>query len=270
MYIRVSRNDQEHGPYTMEELTQYVSEGTISPDDYAYDGTDWITVSQLLNPPQEISQRDESIKDDAKTENTITHEIWNPETVGTLALFLTPVWSSILLSKNWKSLNFPERTGKVNTWGGVWLIVFIIYLFVEANFLGNVINFLIIPLLIIWYFMVVKEQVNYLKDNNISYDKKGLLNPIRNGIAVPIVLVYTLGLLEDQAIEKHATSKMTEIVQELTNNSDFYCESVTIGNWITGETYRGTAKLSDGNSLRINIQLMGNEVSVKVKDKYPK
>ena len=118
--------------------------------------------------------------------------------------------------------------------------------------------------------MVVKEQVNYLKDNNISYDKKGLLSPIRNGIAVPIVLVYALGLLEDQAIEKHATSKMTEIVQELTNNSDFYCESVTIGNWITGETYRGTAKLSDGNSLRINIQLMGNEVSVKVKDKYPK
>ena len=117
---------------------------------------------------------------------------------------------------------------------------------------------------------VVKEQVNYLKDNNISYDKKGLLNPIMNGIAVPIVLVYTLGLLEDQAIEKHATSKMTEIVQELTNNSDFYCESVTIGNWITGETYRGTAKLSDGNSLRINIQLMGNEVSIKVMDKYPK
>ena len=270
MYIRISRNDQEHGPYTMEELTQYVGEGTISPDDYAYDGTEWITVSQLLDPSQKISQRDEPITDTAKTENTITHEIWNPETVGTLSLFLTPVWSSILLSKNWKSLNFPERAGKVNAWGWAWLIVLITYLFVEANFLGNVINFLIIPLLIVWYFMVVKEQVNYLKDNNISYDKKGLLNPIMNGIAAPIVLVYTMGLLEDQAVEKHATSKMTEIVQELTNNSDFYCESVTIGDWITGETYRGTATLSNGNSLRINITLRGNEVSIKVTDKYPK
>lgn len=270
MYIRISRNDQEHGPYTMEELTQYVGEGTISPDDYAYDGTEWITVSQLLDPSQKISQRDEPITDTAKTENTITHEIWNPERVGTLSLFLTPVWSSILLSKNWKFLNCPERAGKVNAWGWAWLIVLITYLFVEANFLGNVINFLIIPLLIVWYFMVVKEQVNYLKDNNISYDKKGLLNPIMNGIAAPIVLVYTLGLLEDQAIEKHATSKMTEIVQELTNNSDFYCESVTIGDWITGETYRGTATLSNGNSLRINITLRGNEVSIKVTDKYPK
>ena len=133
----------------MEELTQYVSEGTISPDDYAYDGTDWITVSQLLDPSQKISQRDEPITDTAKTENTITHEIWNPETVGTLSLFLTPVWSSILLSKNWKFLNCPERAGKVNAWGWAWLIVLITYLFVTANFLENVINFLIIPLLIV-------------------------------------------------------------------------------------------------------------------------
>ena len=57
MNIRISRNDQEFGPYTMEELTQYVNEGSILPDDYAYDGTEWITVSQLLDPSQKISQR---------------------------------------------------------------------------------------------------------------------------------------------------------------------------------------------------------------------
>ena len=206
----------------------------------------------------------------AKTESTSTLEIWNPERVGVLSLFLTPIWGSILLSKNWKSLNCPERARKVNAWGWIWLIVLITYLFVAANFLENVINVLIIPLLIIWYLKVVQEQVNYLKNNNMGYDKKGLLNPIMNGIAVPIVLGYVLALLEDRAIEKHATSKVTEIVQELTNNSDFYCESVTIGDWITGETYRGTATLSDGNSLRINIKLMGNEVSIKVTEKYPK
>ena len=206
----------------------------------------------------------------AKTESTSTLQIWNPERVGVLSLFLTPIWGSILLSKNWKSLNCPERARKVNAWGWIWLIVLITYLFVAANFLENVINVLIIPLLIIWYLKVVQEQVNYLKNNNMGYDKKGLLNPIMNGIAVPIVLGYVLALLEDRAIEKHATSKMTEIVQELTNNSDFYCESVTIGDWITGETYRGTATLSDGNSLRINVTLRGNEVSIKVTEKYPK
>ena len=54
MNIRISRNDQEFGPYTMEELAQYVNEGSILPDDYAYDGMEWITVSQLLNDPQRI------------------------------------------------------------------------------------------------------------------------------------------------------------------------------------------------------------------------
>ena len=216
------------------------------------------------------SERTKKSSRTAKTESAITLEIWNPERVGVLSLLLTPIWGSILLSKNWKSLNCPERARKVNVWGWIWLIVLITYLFVVANFLENVINILIIPLLIIWYLKFVQEQVNYLKNNNISYDKKGLLNPIMKGIAVPIVLGYVLALLEDQAIEKHATSKMTEIIQELTNNSDFYCESVTIGDWITGETYRGTATLSDGNSLRINITLRGNEVSIKVKEKYPK
>ena len=205
----------------------------------------------------------------AKTESTSTLQIWNPERVGVLSLFLTPIWGSILLSKNWKSLNCPERARKVNAWGWIWLIVLITYLFVAANFLENVINVLIIPLLIIWYLKVVQEQVNYLKNNNMGYDKKGLLNPIMNGIAVPIVLGYVLALLEDRAIEKHATSKVTEIVQELTN-SDFYCESVTIGDWISGETYRGTATLSDGNSLRINVTLRGHELLVKMKEKYPK
>jgi len=65
MNIRISRNDQEFGPYTMEELTQYVNEGSILPDDYAYDGMEWITVSQLLNDPQRILNRAQAITNTA-------------------------------------------------------------------------------------------------------------------------------------------------------------------------------------------------------------
>ena len=39
MQFRVSRNDQEYGPYTLEELQQYVSEGSILPTDYVFNGT---------------------------------------------------------------------------------------------------------------------------------------------------------------------------------------------------------------------------------------
>ncbi len=69
MNIRVSRNDQEYGPYTMEELAQYVNEGSILPDDYAYDGMEWITVSQLLNDPQRILNRTQAVANVANIKN---------------------------------------------------------------------------------------------------------------------------------------------------------------------------------------------------------
>ena len=49
MNIRITRNGQKYGPYTIEELTQYVNEGSILLDDYAYNGAEWVTVSQLFN-----------------------------------------------------------------------------------------------------------------------------------------------------------------------------------------------------------------------------
>ena len=69
MKIRISRNDQEYGPYTMEELAQYVNEGSILPDDYAYDGMEWIRVSQLLNNPQRILNRTQAVANVANIKN---------------------------------------------------------------------------------------------------------------------------------------------------------------------------------------------------------
>ena len=51
MDFKISRNDQEYGPYTLQELHQYVKEGSILPNDYAYNGMEWIPVSQLLQDP---------------------------------------------------------------------------------------------------------------------------------------------------------------------------------------------------------------------------
>lgn len=38
MHYRVIRDDQEYGPYTIEEITQYVNEGSILPSDYVHNG----------------------------------------------------------------------------------------------------------------------------------------------------------------------------------------------------------------------------------------
>ena len=84
MNIRISRNGQEFGPYTMEELTQYVNEGSILPDDYAYDGMEWITVTQLLNDPQRVFSRVQSITNTA----TISHDFNSSGSGDNLAVFL--------------------------------------------------------------------------------------------------------------------------------------------------------------------------------------
>ena len=52
MNYKISRNGQEYGPYTLEELQQYVNEGSILPNDYAFNGLEWVTVSQLLQDTQ--------------------------------------------------------------------------------------------------------------------------------------------------------------------------------------------------------------------------
>ncbi|MFL2480299.1 MAG: DUF4339 domain-containing protein [Verrucomicrobiales bacterium] len=52
MNYKISRNGQEYGPYTLEELQRYIEEGSILPNDYAYNGMEWVPVSQLLQDPQ--------------------------------------------------------------------------------------------------------------------------------------------------------------------------------------------------------------------------
>ena len=272
MNIRISRNGQEFGPYTMEELTQYVNEGSILPDDYAYDGMEWITVTQLLNDPQRVFNRVESITNTAKSGSVITPEVWNPEAVGVFSVFLTPFWGSILLAKNWESLNHPEKSAKVRNWGWVWLIVVLANVLLP-EFVDNVpIALLTLPLLILWYFIVVKEQVNYLKNTNISYYKKGWLKPQMLGIGGIVIFVFVLtafmmvvfpdDISEDQ-IRESTTSLVTKLIQQNTE-SNIYCARVTIEEKILDNNYIGTAILSDGTQLKINITLNGDELSVVI------
>ena len=51
MEYHVSRDGQQFGPYTTEELQGYVSAGNVSLEDLAYDGQDWVPVAQVLGLP---------------------------------------------------------------------------------------------------------------------------------------------------------------------------------------------------------------------------
>jgi len=55
MQFKVSRDDQEYGPYTIEELTQYVSEGSLLPNDYVHNGMEWLPLSEFLKNPHKAA-----------------------------------------------------------------------------------------------------------------------------------------------------------------------------------------------------------------------
>ena len=61
MQYRVSRNDQEFGPYTLEELQRYVAEGSVLPNDYVFNGVEWLLVSQFLEDPHKGMATSQSI-----------------------------------------------------------------------------------------------------------------------------------------------------------------------------------------------------------------
>ena len=61
MQYRVSRNDQEFGPYTLEELQRYVAEGSVLPNDYVFNGVEWVLVSQFIEDPQKGMATSQSI-----------------------------------------------------------------------------------------------------------------------------------------------------------------------------------------------------------------
>jgi len=84
MQFKVSRDDQEYGPYTTEELTQYVSEGSLLPNDYVHNGMEWVPLSEFLKNPHKAATAIQSVSSVAKAQPQInyTKSKYNPEDSG--------------------------------------------------------------------------------------------------------------------------------------------------------------------------------------------
>ena len=65
MQFKVSRDDQEYGPYTIEELSQYVSEGSLLPNDYVHNGMEWVHLSEFLKNPHRAATSMHSVSSTA-------------------------------------------------------------------------------------------------------------------------------------------------------------------------------------------------------------
>ena len=48
MQIHINKDGQPYGPYTVDQLREYVQQGHFTEQDYAcYDGQNWVTVAQV-------------------------------------------------------------------------------------------------------------------------------------------------------------------------------------------------------------------------------
>jgi len=52
MNITIDRNGTKHGPYTLEQIKEYLGNGTFNEDDWAwYEGsTDWLPIKAIITP----------------------------------------------------------------------------------------------------------------------------------------------------------------------------------------------------------------------------
>ena len=51
MNYKMSRDGEEFGPYSYEEIKQYLWDGKIISTDYIFNGLEWVTVTQFLKDP---------------------------------------------------------------------------------------------------------------------------------------------------------------------------------------------------------------------------
>ena len=190
--FRISRDNQEYGPYTIEELQQYSSEGSLLKSDYVYDGIEWVLLGQFLERSQKAINVFQSTGSNSFSREPELPELWNPKVLGNLLFFifltpiLTPVWCTIIAAKNWDALKEFDRAREARNWIYIWLSIYIITFLIPNGIFGFV-------LLLIWYFRVIKPQYDVVAVGGITYYKKSWIPPLKIYLIIvgSIIIILT-------------------------------------------------------------------------------
>ena len=190
--FRISRDDQEYGPYTIEELQQYSSEGSLLKSDYVYNGIEWVLLGQFLEGSQKAINVFQSTGSNSFSREPELPELWNPKVLGILLFFifltpiLTPVWCTIIAAKNWDALKEFDKAREARNWIYIWLSIYIITFLIPNGIFGFV-------LLLIWYFRVIKPQYDVVAVGGITYYKKSWIPPLKIYLIIvgSIIIILT-------------------------------------------------------------------------------
>jgi len=177
MHYRISRDDQEYGPYTFEELQRYVVEGSLLETDYVHNGIEWVLLGRFLEGSQNAINVFQGTAAKSFSKEPELPELWNPKVLGSLLFFLfitpiiTPIWSTILAAKNWDALKEFDRAREARNWIYIWIAMYIIIFIIPVGIFGFII-------LLVWYFRVIKPQYDVVAVEGIAYIKKSWIPPL--------------------------------------------------------------------------------------------
>jgi hypothetical protein len=113
--------------------------------------------------------------------------LWNPDAAGIWSLFITPVFGSALVLKNWQSIGDDSQARTARVWLIASIIATVCYMFVPL--LGCC-------YIVIWYFACQRKQTKYIKERwGKDYPRKSWSVPLLLGIGGFMVFAMVFGWL---------------------------------------------------------------------------
>ena len=179
-------------------------------------------------------------------ENKKLIQLWSPNTSANWSLLFSVIFGAWIHSKNWEALNEIDKAKKSKIWFFAGIFIFIISIIMEKGAGLNII------FLFLWYFISAREQVRYIKNNHIKYEKKSILKPL--GLAFLTLLIYLIFFLSIEMIstnnikEKNIPVNSQEINVERIENpitKNIPCSGMYNGEYVTNIPYWQYEELSE-------------------------
>lgn len=111
-------------------------------------------------------------------------QLWNPDAAGAWSLLFTPIFGSILVYKNWKTIGDVEQADKAKKW---------IYISVFMSVVSAVVGVLGIIYICTWYFMSQKKQTIYFKNEyGGKYTRKSWKKPLLIAFSIWLGIIMAI------------------------------------------------------------------------------
>ena len=191
MEIHITRDGQQFGPYTLDDVNAYLASGELDANDMAWhDGmADWLplrSIEGIVAPRSSALPPPPATRSSTNPIATSLPALYKPVHATTGTLFFTMIWGAAITRANWLALGRSKEAGRslMLIWGGVVYYVFAGVLDVPGGLL-----LWLIPV-VIWYLMDYKPQAKFVEAHiGPNYPQRSYLKPVLIGFASLAFLV---------------------------------------------------------------------------------